>query len=180
MDIKHYEDIALSNTDILSLLHGKASIVLYPNLYKYNNIDDILGPYGACVLLFEAKPSYGHWVCIFKINETTLEFFNPYGGFPDDSLNYIPDDFKALSHQNYPILSKLLLISSYELTYNEHQFQQKNKDIRTCGRHCVVRLLHRHLSLEEYVDFLNNACQKFNLNYDGIVTLLTVNKNIKY
>lgn len=178
MNIKHYEDIALSNKDIMSLLHGKASIVLYPKLYRYDNIDMVLGPYDACVLLFEAKPNYGHWVCLFKINNHTLEFFNPYGGFPDDSLEYIPENFRERSYQKFPILSELLLVCPYELTYNEHQFQQKTKDIKTCGRHCVVRLLHRNLSLEEYTHFLNDMCKKFNTDYDGIVTILTINKNI--
>jgi hypothetical protein len=172
--IKYYEKVALSNKDILKLLDGKVNIVVYPNLYKYNSIDEVLGEYGACILLFEARPNYGHWVCIFKIDHNTLEFFNPYGGLPDDSLKYIPKQFRLKSHQNIPILSLLMINSPYELTYNEFKFQKKNGDIRTCGRHCVVRLLFRYLDLYKYVKFLDILCQKFNLDYDKIVTLLTI------
>jgi hypothetical protein len=174
MSIQHYENIALSNKDISQLLHGKAKIVLYTELHDYDNIDQILGANGACVLLFEAKPRYGHWVCIFKIDNNTLEFFNPYGGWPDDTLCKININFRKKTHQYYPYLSLLMMNSRYELTYNEFAFQEKNGDIKTCGRHCVVRLMYRYLKLHEYVDLLNRLAKKFGINYDAIVTLLTI------
>jgi hypothetical protein len=172
--IKNYEDVALSNGDIMRLLNGKVNIELYPNLYKYSNLDELLGPYGACVLLFEAKPKYGHWVCIFKQNSDLIEFFNPYGGFPDDSLLYINRQFRKESRQEYPILSQLLLDCPYELSYNEFQFQRKNKNVKTCGRHCVVRLMFRNLNLYEYKDLLDQLRKKYHTDYDGVVTYLTI------
>ncbi len=175
--IRKYEDIALSNYDILKLIDGKANIVLYPNLYKYDNIDDILEPYGAFVLLFEARPKYGHWTCIFKLDDDTLEFFNPYGGYPDDTLKYIPENFSKQTYQNHTYLTQLLLRSPYNLTYNEYRFQQMGKNIRTCGRHCVTRLLYRWMSLEEYYEFLKGLAKMFDINFDQIVTILTINKN---
>jgi hypothetical protein len=172
--IKQYEDIALSDKDILQLINNKASIILYPDLYKYKNIDEVLAPYGACVLLFEAKKNYGHWCCIFKVNESTLEFFNPYGGYPDDSLKYIPCHFRKISHQLYPYLSILMYNSPYNLTYNEYSFQKKGANIRTCGRHCAVRLINRYMSLEEYRNFLDTNSKKLGLDYDECVTLITM------
>lgn len=173
-DVTYYENVALSNVDICNLLNKKSNLVLYPNLYKYNNLDQVLGKYGACVILFEARPNYGHWVCIFKLNNSTIEFFNPYGGYPDDSLDHIPDDFRDKTNQCYPYLSKLILDSPYELTYNEFDFQEKKGEIKTCGRHCVVRLSLRNLSLYKYKDLLDKLSKKMKLNYDGIVTLLTI------
>jgi hypothetical protein len=175
--IKYYEDIALSNFDIFDLLNGKVNIELYPNLHNYDNLDQLLGKYGICVLLFEAKPSYGHWVCLLKLNNMEVEFFNPYGGFPDDSLLQINQEFRKKSDQEYPLLSELLLNSPYKLTYNEYQFQEIKSDIKTCGRHCSVRLMCQELSLYQYVKFLDKLCKKFDTNYDGMVTLLTI-KNL--
>jgi len=172
--IKYYEDVALSNSDVLNQLNGKVKIVLYPDLYKYHSIDEVLGPYGACVLLFEAKPKYGHWVCLFKQTQDEVCFFNPYGGYPDDSLHYISDEFKQKSHQNKPILSQLLLESPYNLSYNEFQFQKRAKDIKTCGRHCVVRLLGRNENLYEYKDTLDALREQLDMDYDGVVTYLTI------
>ena len=171
--LSNYENIALSNKDILYLLDGKANIVMYPDLYKYNNIDEILDPYGACILLFESKPKYGHWCAIFKTSNTTLEFFNPYGGYPDDSLEYIPMHFREISNQLYPYLTILMINSPYQLSYNEIQFQKHNKNIKTCGRHCVVRLLYRYLSLYEYYNDLKNLSDDTGYNFDQLVTLLT-------
>lgn len=172
--IKYYEDVALSDKDIFSLLNGKSNIEVYPNLYKYKNLDELLGPYGACVLLFEAKPQYGHWVCVYKQNSEQVEFFNPYGGFPDDSLLHIDKNFRKKSCQLRPILSQLLINSRYKLSYNEFDFQIKNSDIKTCGRHCVVRLDNRNLDLYEYKNFLDDLSNKLNLDYDGVVTYLTI------
>lgn len=172
--IKYYEDVALSNKDVFDLLDGKVSIVLYPDLHKYHNIDEVLGPYSACVLLFEAKPKYGHWVCLFKQTPNEVCFFNPYGGYPDDSLHYIDDKFRKESNQDKPILSKLLIESPYQLSYNEFQFQQRKKDIKTCGRHCVTRISCRDKDIYQYKDLLDDLCNRLGTDYDGVVTYLTI------
>jgi hypothetical protein len=172
--IKRYEDIALSNHDIMQLLDGRANIILYPNLHTYATLDEVLGPYGACVILYESQPRYGHWCCVFKINETDLEFFNPYGGWVDDALKHIPCHFRKVSNQCYPYLTYLLLKSSYRLFYNEFPLQQYKKNIRTCGRHCVVRLHKRNLDIYQYVDWLDMLANTLDMNYDEIVTLLTI------
>lgn len=172
--IKKYESVALSNFDILKMLDDKVKIVLYPQLKDYNHIDDVLGQHGACILLFEAKPKYGHWCSLFKINDNEIEFFNSYGGFPDDSLKYIPKKYRIKSGQDIPILSFLLMNSPYKLFYNEFPFQKINSDIKTCGRHCVVRLILRGLDIYQYKDFLDDIRKKYDISYDKIVTLLTI------
>ena len=171
--LKHYEDIALSDKDVTDLLDNQVKIELYPNLIKYSNLDQLLGKYQACILLFEAKPKYGHWVLIFKLDNKSIEFFNPYGGYPDDSLLYIDRQFRQESNQLFPKLSQLLLDSPYELNYNEFPFQQKKADIKTCGRHCVVRLANREYEIYEYKKILDKFSKKNNLNYDQIVTYIT-------
>lgn len=172
--LKYYEEIALSDKNIIDLLRGRVNIVLYPNLHTYDSIDQVLGPHGACVLLFEAKQNYGHWCAIIKLDANTIEFFNPYGGYPDDSLQYIPYHFAEVSNQLVPYLSILLDKSPYNLTYNEFQFQKKAPHIRTCGRHCVFRIINRDFSLYEYYELLNDLCSKLGTDYDGVVTIFTI------
>lgn len=172
--IKYYENIALSNTDLIKMLDKKATVVIYPDLIDYKDIDEVLGKYGACFLLFEAKPKYGHWVCLFKRNENTIEFFNSYGGWPDDSLNHIPMHFREISNQLYPMLSLLILNSPYNLEYNEFQFQKVNKNIKSCGRWCVVRLLLRDLDIYQFNELINLMKNETKLNGDELVTLLTI------
>lgn len=173
--LKQYEDIALSDKELKNIVNGKASIVLYPNLIEYKNIDEVMGPYNACFLLFEAKPHYGHWCLIFKINNDTIEFFNPYGGYPDDSLKHIPMHYREVSNQLHTILSELMLKSPYQLTYNEFAFQKHNANTKTCGRWCAFRLICRNMSLYEFKDTINALSEELDLNGDEIVTLSTIN-----
>jgi hypothetical protein len=172
--LKHYENIALSDANMFNLLDGKANIVLYPNLLNYKDIDELLGPYGMCVLLFMATKNYGHWVGIFKHNNHTVSFFNSYGGYPDDSLKYIPYHFAKVNNEDVPYLSILLDKSPYDLTYNEYKYQKRDSNIRTCGRHVAVRLFCRSMSDDEYHEYIKHFTEKFNINADEMVTLLTM------
>jgi hypothetical protein len=171
-DLNIYMDIPLSNEDITRLLNGKCNIVLYPSIRNYSSLDELLRPYNACVILFQTKPSYGHWVCITKHGKD-VEFFNSYGGYPDDSLSYIDKKYASGSNQDYPYLTKLFIESPYELFYNEFAFQKKDKNVKTCGRHCVVRIMHKTIDIYEYKYILDSMCKEFNTNYDGLVTMIT-------
>ncbi len=170
--LKTYEDIALSDDQLLKLIDGRAKLVLYPELINYTNIDDVLGKHGACILLFEARPNYGHWTCLHRTGGN-VEFFNPYGGYPDDSLQYIPMHFREVSNQLEPYLSMLMYNSPYTLSYNEHKFQKHGKDIKTCGRHCALRLIFRDLNLPEYAFMMKTLKQKIGLTTDELVSYLT-------
>lgn len=171
--IDYYENIPLSNFDIIKYMNGQSTIILYPDLYKYKSIDEVLGPYNIAFILLETRKNYGHWTCLFKNSSDEVEFFNPYGGIPDSSLDFVPYPFKKESHQDFPYLTKLLFESPYEIFYNEFDFQKHNKYIKTCGRHCVVRIWLKHLDIYQYKQELDNLCKQMDLDYDGVVTILT-------
>lgn len=172
-NIKKQKNISLSSDDIYDALDGKIRIIDYSYLAKVNHIDEILEPYDACVILYMTRKNYGHWTCVFK-RGNLIEHFDSYGLMVDDELNFDMDPyFRKISNQDYPHLSFLLYNSNYDLSFNEHQFQKKLKNIQTCGRHVIVRLWFRHLPLEEYKSFFDN--QKY--DPDTIVTFLT-KKNI--
>lgn len=172
--LEEYQNIALSDGEVLKLLDGKAKIVLYPEMHLYKTLNEVLEPYDACIILYEAKPRYGHWCCIFKVNEKLVEFFNPYGGFPDDSLDYIPISFRIKSFQYEPYLSRLMYNSKYDLSYNEHKFQELGVNIKTCGRWCAVRILLRDLSLDDFTYLIKTMKKKLQISGDKLVTLLTM------
>lgn len=176
--LQHYEDIALTDKDLMTLLDNKCRIEIYENLPKYRNINQLLGRYGACIILFAFKPHYGHWCLIFKTNNGELEFFNSYGGLdkglPDETLDYIDKDYRKQSNQDYPYLSELMYNSPFELNYNEFVFQKSRGDIKTCGRHCAVRLSLRHYNIYDYKTILDSLTKIMKTDYDGIVTYLTM------
>ncbi len=170
--IDQYKQIALSDHDILQLVDGRAKVVLYPDLVNVHHIDEILMPYGACFLLYEAMPHFGHWCCLLltvdETGQSSLEFFDPYGGFPDTQRQYIPELFRKMSNQDVPHLSSLLLESPYNLSYNQYQFQKKSDKVRDCGRWCALRLQLKHLPLEAFKYLF------YGKNSDDLATFLTM------
>ena len=66
MSIKEEIARSLSDGDIKRFLKGHTKIIQYKDLKKYNNIDDLLAPYGHVIILYMTAPNYGHWTLIMK------------------------------------------------------------------------------------------------------------------
>jgi len=167
-------DRPLSSKDIKKILNNKVKIILYPEIVNYYSIDELLNPYDCVIILYMQNEItggfWGHWCCIFKIKNDTIEFFDPYGTFVDDELNYdIDSHFRKENGLEYPLLSYLLFYTGdkYKLTYNEYKFQ--GIDTATCGRHCCNRLLNKNLTLKQYKNKMDNS----KINYDILVTIIT-------
>lgn len=168
--IKDLEKISLSNEEMMKLVNGKSNLIQYPELANISNIDEILYPYGCCIILFLTRKSYGHWICLFKVYPDTLEHFDSYGLYPDDELNFKMDPyFRKISNEDYPHLSYLLYNSPYKLSFNQYQFQEKLKDIATCGRHVSMRILLRNLNLDDYKNLICST----DYTPDEVVTIIT-------
>lgn len=166
--IRKYRDVALSDKEVRNLVKERAKVVLYPEVSNYDTLDELLYPYEACFILYESKPNYGHWCCIFKQQNDLIEFFDPYGVYPDDELLLIPNDFRKESKQDKKYILGLMYYSPYRLSYNEHQFQKKRKDIKTCGRWCSLRIILRDWPLEKFARIFQNT------ESDDLVTFLTL------
>lgn len=165
--IKYYENIGLSDKDLLRLVNNKAKILIYNELLNYKTLDQLLYPYGVIFLLYESQPNWGHWVLIFKRDNKNIEFFDPYGTIIDDELEEIKPSFRKISNQEYPYLTYLFYNSNYDIHYNQYQFQKDGPNIKTCGRWCVVRLYYKDLTLKQFRDLFQNKYS------DDIVTYLT-------
>jgi hypothetical protein len=164
-------DRALSANDILQLTKGKTNIIVYPELYKAKNIDELLTPYGCCVILYMSAQNYGHWVCLIK-NKNTLEFFCSYGMMIDDQLLFIPKDFANQTHQNYPYLTKLIAESRYRLSVNTKQIQAYDEKVASCGRHVALRILYRKVPLNKYLKLMQDQADVMSLVLTDSVRVL--------
>ena len=160
---------SLSDEDILRLVDGKANLLLYPDLKDYTHIDDVLGVHKACVILYETRKNYGHWICVLKHNDKHIEVFDSYGTFPDDELKYIPENYRKESGQNHSLLTYLLLTSGCKIEYNHDKLQKFKKDINTCGRWVAFRLKCRKLPLKKFVKIFKNK----KVEPDVLVGILT-------
>ena len=154
----------LSNTDIEHLTGGKYKVLSYTELMTYRTLDELLNPNGAFCVLYETDENFGHWVAVIKINDKLVEFFDPLSSKPDGEFAFISNTYKK-----QPYLKHLLKESPYKLSYNQYKFQKNKLGVNTCGRHCALRMLLKHLSLEQYKKLLTT--KKY--DYDFMVTLLT-------
>lgn len=166
--IKKLRKKPFSGDDILTVTDNKTKIITYPELYSFKNIDEVLKPFGSVVILYETKPSYGHWVCLLK-HGNKIEFFDPYGLFIDDQLDFINQNFRKQNKEDYPILSDMLFKSKYNIVYNKGKLQKYSDDISSCGRHVAFRIVMGDVPLNEYGKLLTH--NKY--DPDMIVTYLT-------
>ena len=111
----------LSDTDLRHIL-GDCKIITYPELSKYNNINELLpNPYDFVIILLLESPASGHWTALLKYNNG-YEFFDSYGNPPDYDLSHwlTPQErLKLGESQKY--LSYLLQGNPY--VYNKIKYQ---------------------------------------------------------
>jgi hypothetical protein len=169
-DLKSY---ALSNFDIKEVL--PTNILTYPHLKDVKHIDEILDHEGRAILLYLTdNESTGHWISLIK-RDGNIEIYDPYGFSPDKmgkSLGVGSGNLKRFG-QDRPLLTSLIKNSGYGLKYNKKQVQPISRDIATCGRHALMRLLASHLSLEEYNRRLSKISKESGVSIDDIATALT-------
>lgn len=161
-----YNDIPLSDADIKRLMGNQANVVTYSQLRNYKTIDQLLGPSKVCFLLYEWRKNYGHWTVITRHNND-IEFFNPYGGQPDDELDNVNPELRKELGEDHPYLCDLLRKCPYEITYNEFQFQKLDQGIKTCGKWCVIRAYLKDMDLYDFQKLF------YDMYADDIVTILT-------
>jgi len=149
----------LSTTDVRTITGENNPVIKYPDLQKYNTIDEIFNEMNSdnFILLYETALNFGHWCCCFRLPNGDIEFYDSYGGVPDKRLKMMKNYYDEIQGDGsdrvyYPHLSKLLLNSKKDskIHYNQYQHQEFSPSIATCGRHVGNRLLHRFLNIDEY------------------------------
>jgi hypothetical protein len=166
------ENIDLSGKDILRITDDKCTVMPYENLENIKSIDEILELWGAVVILYETKKNFGHWVGLFKVNDSTLEFYDPYALNVDEELNFDNDYHKRIHNGvEIPHLTHLLNQSNYRVIYNKVRMQKVLDHVNTCGRHVALRIRMRDVKLKRYQELLMN-----NAHYDAdfFVSALTL------
>jgi hypothetical protein len=167
-------DFSLSINDISKLLDGKVNMITYKEVSGYKTLDDLLGKYKRCVILYLTSKNYGHFTCIFE-HKGKISFFDSYGFIPDDELKFIPNDLKKELRSNHRYLTELLYKSDKPVDYSQYQLQSKSPKITTCGRHVVSRLRHMDVNTDDYANIFLKA-KKYMPIDELIVKLVPLNK----
>lgn len=152
-DIEQQIRTPLYASDIKRMLNNKIKILKYPELKKFKNIDDLLYPYDAVIILYEQiQLNSGHWVLLQRLTDGVIEFFDSYGfHWPGDELLFVSNDFRKMNDMKSKYLYDLLFKNNnYQIEQNDNRFQRKGDDIATCGYWCVSRKLFNFLTLDEF------------------------------
>tara|TARA_R110002153_G_scaffold155426_1_gene307450 strand:+ start:177 stop:692 length:516 start_codon:yes stop_codon:yes gene_type:complete len=153
---------SLSGEDILRALDGKCNLIQYKNIQRYKTIDELLGKYNKCVILYNTTENYGHFTCVYKYNGT-IYFFDSYGIIPDDELKWQKCYGKdCLAPTRY--LTKLFYNSKHPIEYNEYPLQEKASGITTCGRWVINRLKYPEISVDDYYKIFKDASRYMNID----------------
>jgi hypothetical protein len=171
--IHNAESISLNKNDIIKICSpNNVKIMFYVDLNKCNDINELFNESHNIIILFRTEGNYGHWVSLLKYSDY-IEFFDPYGFYPDSELKYASESLRSSMNTTVPHLTYLLNNAknkyNTKLIYNAVKLQKLHKDINTCGRHVALRIKLRHIELHEYQKLLTTN----KLNPDMIVTYLT-------
>ena len=147
----------LSDEEIVRLLDGKTTVRKYNELSSFNTIDELIAPYGNCVILLETAQNYGHWICI-KRTGNMVSFFDSYGGFPDKQKHYVNEDFLERSGQEYNKICELLHKASFDslVEFSNRKLQDiKKPKVATCGYWCVL-FIKSGLTVDDFYDYIDS------------------------
>ena len=161
-DIERAEDIYLSDEDVIRITDNKCKVLLYSDLEHFHDIDSMLAPHGAAIILYQLEQNVGHWVAVIKRGSKHIEVFDPYALKIDEELQFSQYNLRRHNGMKVPHLSHLLDNSPYTVVYNDTQLQQFKHHVNTCGRWCALRVRFRTDSLDEFVDLFTK-----NEHYDG-------------
>jgi len=171
---------ALTDSDLTDILGSSTrnNIVKYSELNQYNSLDELLPKKKSYkIILIEDSFNSGHWVVITRLNNV-ITYFNSYGNFPSEELNYISKGKNNQLGQSNKILNKLLeqgLKQGYQIQYNKKQFQALKPGVNTCGKHCLLFIIMNQkfdYDLTHYIEFMNNLVKYFKLTSDQVVSLI--------
>lgn len=161
----------LSAYELLKIAPG-AVVVTYDELHKARDIDELLGPDDKMFLLYLTDTNFGHWCCLFVNgkNHDTLNFFDSYGGHPDNLniIDHIPNNILTIKHEDKSYLSNLMINSKYKnLNFNPYRLQGPSTS--TCGRFCALRMGYDKLSDKKFDELVNGTFY----TPDAYVTVIT-------
>jgi len=172
--VKTIETTPLGDDDIRKYLPN-AKILTYPELSKYDSIEEILpNDKDYFIVLYLDSPTSGHWITVLRDGDT-IEYFDSYGKSPDNPLKWLSKDREAKMGEKAPYLGDLLKKTKLKVIYNKIPYQSQNGEIQTCGRHALNRilsLLNKNMDGGAYHKYMNGLKKKTTMNFDELVSAI--------
>lgn len=165
-------DYSLSFSDIKNI-YPEAKLIPYSEIIDYDNIFDLIGDTGKCIILYLFTETSGHYVALF-IRGNKISYFDSYGFPPEEAYKFMKREARHLN-QDQPYLFELMHKSGKKFEYNPYQIQKWESGMNTCGKHCIVRIANDHLTPEQYYKKISKIQQETGLSFDQIVNNIFTN-----
>lgn len=158
MSIRKYED-GTTDADIIKMLGFRPPIFMYKSLSRFidkpEKFFSILKKNKMIFILYPTLSSYdGHW-CLFIENKYGIIFFDSYG-LDIDHEKHLINPINLIMGDSLVNFLKIIFINT-PYTYNKYPFQLLGDEVNTCGYWCVHRAIFKHLSNEDYTNFVLNS-----------------------
>ena len=62
--------------------------------------------------------------------------------------------------------------SQFQINFNNHKLQKEGKDIATCGKHVISRILNRDLTIDQYNKWLKNNAKRNKISTDKVADII--------
>lgn len=172
--LRQIKSYALSNEDINQILEPDTKVFAYPEFSKMKSIDEAFDSLGRCVFLFLTESeSMGHWCCMFKRNGH-IEYFSSYGDAPEAERKWVSQEQLEKLGQGKPYLLELLQRSKLPVYVSKYPYQSDRKDLATCGRWCVLRLICKDLSHIQFYNLVKDEMKRNDVkSMDDFVAMFT-------
>ena len=181
---------SLSEDDIKNYLGNDTLILTYPDLSRYETIDQLFNGRSYVILLYLQSQFAGHWTSIlnYTLNgQRIIEHHDSYGISPDRELTFnspLVNRQLGQGTKYLTLLYKKALQNGYKVIYNKTKLQQFNKDklthistINTCGRFAIFRILmykQYKMDLYMYISYMKGLKTKYKISWDDIVSLIII------
>jgi hypothetical protein len=169
----------ITDTDLLRYFGQKdfKNIIKYSDLANYNSIQQLLPRNKSWkIILIENQVNSGHWTLLLRY-KNTIEYFNSYGTFPSQELDFISSLQNDFLNQDIKHLNLLLTqaLPHFKIIYNKKRLQKLENGVNTCGKWCILRIMMMekyNMDLKQFHNFINKLSKQYKLTSDELVTLI--------
>lgn len=179
--IKKVNKISIGDDDIRRYFGPQAKIITYDNLKNYNSIDELLpNEKDYAFILYLNSQHSGHWILLTRYKTMSghcvIEYWDPYGKQIDDPLHWHNKRKLEGMGVDEPYLTNLIsdAVNNKNCTYIENRTKyQKYGDVKSCGRHCIFRLmnfLECNRNAQDYYKYMKQLKKQLKVSYDDIVS----------
>jgi hypothetical protein len=167
----------VSSSDFEEKMDYPFQIVKYGDLMHTKTLLPYFSePQSILIILIETAPNTGHWVSLTRFNNT-FTYMDSYGLQADQELKFVPQQERAVLHENQPLLQPLLnklKAKGFKVAENKTPFQQFSPNINTCGKWTTVagNAFASGVTLTQFKKEMNDARKRTGLSFDQIVNVL--------